>query len=1060
MYKKNFKKGILGLVSVALLGSYMMPNVNAKGAIIPVENSINLGNAQAPKTILVYPNGKSSLDLKTNKVVAEIKVDEQAGTIKVKANDNISFEFKIKTVISPKEVKNADSYSYDQFTKFLTVKKSGKNFTINIAPMKGLSPAKTGFPIVTKDAITPVYYDASEAQVVDLSVSALQGDITDISEQTPVIIEKKSWEFSEEVPFAVLVATVNKSELGKKLAEKMPQTAQKLNNKWEKFALKIVDNPIAGVKKALVILGSDRRGTAYGVFEVSKRLGVSPLKWWADVAVEKRSEVYLKDIDFVSQEPSVKYRGIFLNDEDWGLQPWAAAMQDTDVKDIGPKTYAKIFELLLRMKANFIWTAMHPCTKAFYYYKNNPKVADDYAIVVGSSHCEPMLRNNVDEWKKNFTAEYGKRPGPWRYDTNSKEIYRYWNDRVQESKNYESVYTVGMRGIHDGSMPGGRNEKEKIALMDKVIEDQRAMLNKISNNQAEKIPQIFCPYKEVLKLYQKGVKLPDDVTLVWADDNHGYIRKLSNTKEQKRTGGSGVYYHISYWGYPADYLWLSTTSPSLISFEMSKAYAYDAKRLWVFNVGDIKPAEMEMQFAMDLSWNVESWKPENAYLYNYDWAATTFGAEFAKDIAQIKHEYYRLAVASRPEHSNKVSFSEQDMAQRLADYDKLATMAEKLEKRIPKKLQDAYYQLILYPVLGCKLMNEKQLYATMAKRLANKNSKDFDQFKEHSTKAFNKIKELTKKYNTEIAGGKWYKMMDWKPRNQQVFKMPSINKSENNISLNVKAAICDKPMVLKNGILVGSSSKQLEKGKGGKAQIVFNSPKKQKMPLYGLVKTNSEKEDSWFFDVNNKQHTTVNEVKTNKKFKWVKLADFNLKAGKNTLNVSQREPNAEIKKLMFGKPSELKRNYKKNNVARLAVNADKFVKKSAELSIIDGIGIGGVGVTLANINADSVKLTANNTKDLPKLVYNVPTGYENGSVELRFVPSHAINEEHQLRIVVEPLKNYFATYNLNHKSKTPVWRDNVLRGYSAIRVKLKNSKTISVAFPDPGLVLSQLVFTK
>ena len=290
------------------------------------------------------------------------------------------------------------------------------------------------------------------------------------------------------------------------------------------------------------------QGAAFGVFELSKRIGVSPWYWWADVQPEKRDNLFVRGGTIIDGPPSVKYRGIFLNDEDWGLKPWAAANMDTDIKDIGPKTYAKIFELLLRLKANFIWPAMHPCTKAFYYYKDNPKVADQYAIVVGSSHCEPMLRNNVDEWTDNFQTEYGKKPGPWRYDTNEKEIHRYWDDRAVESAKYESVYTIGMRGIHDGSMPGPKDEGEKIKLLDKVIADQRRILAARLKKPVEEIPQIFCPYKEVLRLYQKGLDLPDDVTNVWADDNHGYIRQLSTPGEQHRSGKSGVYYHLSYWG--------------------------------------------------------------------------------------------------------------------------------------------------------------------------------------------------------------------------------------------------------------------------------------------------------------------------------------------------------------------------------------------------------------------------------------------------------------------------------------------------------------------------------
>jgi hypothetical protein len=209
---------------------------------------------------------------------------------------------------------------------------------------------------------------------------------------------------------------------------------------------------------------------------------------------------------------------------------------------------------------------------------------------------------------------------------------------------------VGMRGIHDSGIPGPREPQEKIKLLEQVIGDQRALLAKYFDRPAQEIPQIFCPYKEVLSLYQAGLKLPDDVTIVWADDNHGYIRQLSNPQEQRRSGAGGVYYHLSYWGAPHDYLWLSSVSPSLISYEMTKAYRFGASRLWVFNVGDIKPAEMEIQFAMDLAWNVEAWPPQKAHEYARAWAAATFGEEFAEPIAKIKSRYFRLAASGKPEH--------------------------------------------------------------------------------------------------------------------------------------------------------------------------------------------------------------------------------------------------------------------------------------------------------------------------------------------------------------------------------------------------------------------------
>lgn len=624
-----------------------------------------------------------------------------------------------------------------------------------------------GFPLIHQQKAATIYYDLHDAEVVGIAAHALADDIFTLSGIRPELLGNKK------LPqYAVIIGTIGKSKLVDELIVKRKIASGR--NKWEEFTISLVDQPFKGVEKALVIAGSDRRGTAFGVFELSRMLGVSPLTWWADVIPEKRGNLYINKGKPIVQSPSVKYRGIFLNDEDWGLQPWAAKNIDTDIKDIGPKTYAKIFELLLRLKANYIWPAMHPSTKAFYYYPENPVMADKYAIVVGASHCEPMLRNNVFEWAENFEHEYGKKPGEWRYDLNKAEIDTYWTDRLKQSRNYESVYTIGMRGIHDGSMPGPKDRKEKLKLLGEVIDNQRKLFSQNFTTSVNQIPQIFCPYKEVLTLYRMGLELPDDVTIVWADDNHGYIRQLSNPEEQERPGGSGVYYHLSYWGAPQDYLWLSSISPSLISFELSKAYAYQARNLWVINVGDIKPAEMETQFAMDLAWDVNQWKPENAHAYAEFWAAETFGEAYAKELAEIKSTYYRLAAAGKPEHLPYINFTEMEKEQRLSDYVQLARMAEDLKLKIHGRLQDAYFQLIYYPVMGAKLMNEKVFFAQKSLALAAEGKDSALAYAKSAEKAFEQIKGLTKQYNEEIAGGKWNGMMDWKPRNREVFNMPAV----------------------------------------------------------------------------------------------------------------------------------------------------------------------------------------------------------------------------------------------------------------------------------------------
>ena len=624
----------------------------------------------------------------------------------------------------------------------------------------------TAFPLVQGQEIAALAASAEDAEVVRIALVALAGDIEHVSSQKPAVLSGVG-----KLPaYCVLAGTLGSSPLIDGLVAAGKLDAAPLQGQWERYIIKMVEAPFPGVKKALIVVGSDKRGTAYGVFSISRSIGVSPWVWWANAVPAKTTNLWLAGGEVVSTSPVVKYRGIFLNDEDWGLQPWAASKHDTDIKDIGPKTYARIFELLLRLRANMIWPAMHHCTKAFYYYPENPATADRYAIVVGSSHCEPMLRNNVDEWGR-FTkkdkstgaenANQEQAKGEFRYDTNAEQVNRYWRERVAQAANYESIYTIGMRGLHDGNMVGPKTMPEKLSVMGQVIQAQQGLLSDGLKRKSEDIPQIFCPYKEVLEIYQAGLKLPPEVTLVWPDDNHGYMRRLSTPEEQKRSGGSGVYYHLSYWGAPEDYLWLCSTSPSLISLQMHKALATGADRLWVFNVGDIKPAEMEMEFALDLAWNPAQWTPEKAPDYAQVWAGKIFGEAVAGEIAAIKAEYYNLAQAGKPEHVWRIAHTQSEAEVRLARYAALGARAQALAAQIPAALKDAYFQLVLYPTVGAFKMNEKVLSVQLGNLEKAKNAQA-------------EIKAITRMYNEDIAGGQWRGMMDWQPRKQTAFLDPEV----------------------------------------------------------------------------------------------------------------------------------------------------------------------------------------------------------------------------------------------------------------------------------------------
>jgi len=633
------------------------------------------------------------------------------------------------------------------------------------------------FSFTDKEKGLQILYSPQGPKLDSIAAHLLANDINMVTGNRPAVIT----EVANARGNVIVIGNVD-APLVQQFIGKQSTWIGKLHGKWECFGLKVIDRPVGSIARALVIAGSDTRGVAYGVFTLSEKLGVSPWYWWADAPVKQQKKLTLNLPETISASPAVKYRGIFINDEDWGLQPWAAKTFEPETGDIGPKTYAKVFELLLRLKANLIWPAMHPSTKAFFSYPGNKKVAEDYGIVIGSSHAEPMLRNNVGEWDE-------KAMGHFNYITNKEKVSQYWESRVKESTAIDAIYTMGMRGVHDSGMEGVKNAKEAVPLLEQIIKDQRGLLEKYRGIKADSIPQVFTVYKEVLDIYENGLKVPDDITLVWPDDNYGYIQRLSNKEEMKRPGGAGVYYHASYWGRPHDYLWLSTTHPSLVQEEMTKAYETGARNLWVLNVGDIKPQEYIINMFLDMAYAPTPFRKSAPYVKTHltNWAATLFGKEQAPAIESILWQYYQLALERRPEFMGwsrtepttqttttqyNHFFYGDEAQQRIDKYEAL----EKAVKAIRQKMQgargDAFYQLVYYPVVCASFMNKKFLYRDKAIFYAKQNRICANDYGRLSQSAFDSIAKETDYYNNVLAGGKWKNMMSMKPRELPVYQEP------------------------------------------------------------------------------------------------------------------------------------------------------------------------------------------------------------------------------------------------------------------------------------------------
>ena len=605
--------------------------------------------------------------------------------------------------------------------------------------------------VLTSGQKVEIACSPSEELVVRTALEMLGRDIQNVLSATTQVNEKTG---------TIIAGTLGQSEL----IGRAGIDISVLKGKKQAFLLAV------SPEGKLIVAGSDKHGTAYGILEISRLLGVSPWEWWADVTPEKKKLFKLsrKFRDF--QSPSVEYRGIFINDEDWGLMPWSSWTYElSDVKgEIGPRTNERIFELLLRLRANTYWPAMHECTLPFFLTKGNREAAKKYGIFIGTSHCEPMACNAAGEWKRRGEGAYD-------YVNNSAAVYKFWEDRVKEVAGQEILYTLGMRGVHDGKMQGAKTVEEQKAVTDRVFVDQRGLIEKYVDKDVTKVPQVFIPYKEVLDIYHAGLQVPDDVTLMWCDDNYGYIRHFPTAEERARKGGNGVYYHVSYWGRPHDHLWLGTMSPSLIYQQMKLAYDEGIQKMWILNVGDIKPAEYQIELFMDMAWNLNVVAAEGVTNHLKHWLTREFGTSCAKAVLPAMQEHYRLAHIRKPEFMGNTREEEKDPAYRivkdlpwnekeingrLRSYNELSETVERAATKVPANRQSAYFELVKYPVQAAAQMNRKLLYA----QLARHGKADW----EESDAAYDSIAVLTQHYNS-LEDGKWNRMMDFKPRKLPVF---------------------------------------------------------------------------------------------------------------------------------------------------------------------------------------------------------------------------------------------------------------------------------------------------
>lgn len=625
------------------------------------------------------------------------------------------------------------------------------------------TPAPGGFTLAQNGAVASLYVDPKDDWGVMHAAHELQADIQRVTGSKPAL--PRSPESPRLGPESVqqdiiLIGTIGKSRLIDRLIRNHAIDVSSTRGRWESTLTQVVNHPLPGVARALVIAGSDPRGTIYGIYDLSEGIGVSPWYWWADVPVPHRDALYAEPGRWVVGPPAVKYRGIFLNDERPSLTGWA----DEKYGGYNHLFYTRVFDLLLRLRGNFLWPAMWGSAFAA-DDPLNAKLANQYGIVMSTSHEEPMMCAE---------REWDAGNGPWDYVTNRKRIDAFWRHCMQRVKGYQNVVTLGMRGRGDTPM----SAKDNIALLQRIVADQRKILQETVSPDLSQVPQVWALYKEVQSYYEHGMRVPDDVTLLWSDDNWGDLRRLPTPAERKRSGGAGIYYHFDYVGGPRSYKWLNTNYIPKIWEQMNLAWQYGATRIWVVNVGDLKPMELPISFFMDMAWNPAQFGPAHLRRYTEQWAAQQFGPEHAGEIARLLAAYTKYNGRRKPELLAPDTFSlvNFDEAQRVYhEWQSLLDEAEKLNQELPAASREAYFELVLYPIKACAIVNE--LYIT-----AGENALDAFQGRvstnDSAAKAgrlFAEDAALTYQYNHTLANGKWSHMMDQTHIGYTYWNEPPVN---------------------------------------------------------------------------------------------------------------------------------------------------------------------------------------------------------------------------------------------------------------------------------------------
>lgn len=605
------------------------------------------------------------------------------------------------------------------------------------------------FPIVNKEKVaTPIRYDTTDFKGVIRAIGDLQNDINSVTGIKPVLLTNNALEGYE-----IVIGTLGNSKLIDNLAQSGKLSTKDLKGKWESFVITTINDSKKAGRKILVIAGSDKRGTIYGIYELSRQLGVSPWYWWGDVPAKKRTTAYVLPGRYASGEPKVKYRGIFINDEAPCFSGWAKEK----FGGANSKVYSHMFELLLRLRANYLWPAMWG--NAFNEDDpESPRIADEYGIVMGTSHHEPMMRAQK-EWG-NHRKEYGN--GEWNYKTNKIALQKFWEDGLERNKNYENIVTMGMRGDGDLPMQDLGSAEANFKELESIIKDQREIIKKVTQKPINQTPQIWALYSEVLEYFDQGMKVPDDMTILLCDDNWGNVRRLPGLGSKKHPGGYGIYYHVDLHGAPRAYQWLNMTQIPHMWEQLQLTYSYGVDKIWLLNVGDLKPNEYPMDFFLNMAWNPTSFNENNLQEYARKFCEEQFGAAQATEAATILSTYCKFNSRVTAEMMNHKTYNLEsgEFLQVKDAYLALEAKALRQFTTLPDNYKDSYKQFILHPVRAMANLYDMYYAVAMNEKLAAEKDIKANYWADYVDACFKRDADYSFDYNHNVSGGKWNHIMD------------------------------------------------------------------------------------------------------------------------------------------------------------------------------------------------------------------------------------------------------------------------------------------------------------